>query len=226
MRTLVVFLLVLAVAGVAGDRVAEHVAAGEAESRLAAHGIEDPQVDVGGFPFVTQLLSRSFTDVRVTGAGVEADGARAEQVRVTGRDVYAPDGGDVTVGDLRGQGLVTYDEVVRRSGLRGVDIEQASADRVRLRGDVLVLGESLPVTALCRVRAEGPELRVTPDSFELADGGPVGASLGSELADRFTVSYRMRDLPEGVRLHRVAPRPDGFLVVVRGSDVVFEDIGS
>ena len=105
MRAFVVFLLVIAGAAVAADRVAEHVAAGEAESRLAARGLADPTVDVGGFPFLTQLAARDFSDVRVTGSALDVSGGQAQDVSMTGRDVTAPSGGDVTVGRLDGVGL-------------------------------------------------------------------------------------------------------------------------
>jgi hypothetical protein len=225
-RAFVVFLLVIAGAAVAADRVAEHLAAGEAESRLASKGLSDPQVDVGGFPFLTQLAARDFGDVQVTGSALAVAGGRAQDVTVTGHDVTAPAGGDVTVGRLDGVGLVTYDEVVARSGVPDITIEPSDRpDRVRMRGSVDVLGETVEVVADSTVRARGDRVQVTPRSFELADGGSVGGSLAAQLADRFTVSYRLQDLPEGIDLRGVRATDDGFLVRVHGRDVVFADLG-
>ena len=226
MRAFVVFLLVIAGAAVAADRVAEHLAAGKAESRLASHGLSDPQVDVGGFPFLTQLAARDFGDVQVTGSALAVAGGRARDVSVTGHDVTAPAGGDVTVGRLDGVGLVTYGEVVARSGVPDITIEPSDRpDRVRLTGTVEVLGETVEVVADSTVRARGDRVQVTPRSFELADGGSVGGSLAAQLADRFTVSYRLQDLPEGIDLRGVRATDDGFLVRVHGRDVVFADLG-
>lgn len=226
MRAFVVFLLVIAGAAVAGDRVAEHLAAGEAESRLAEHGLADPQVDVGGFPFLTQLAGRDFGDVHVTGSALDVSGGQAQDVSLSGHDVTAPSGGDVTVGRLDGVGLVTYDEVVARSGVRDVTIEASDRpDRVRLRGSVAVLGETVDVVADSTVRARGDRVQVTPRSFELADGSSVGGSLAAQLTDRFGVIYRLGDLPEGIELRGVRATDDGFLVRVTGRDVVFTDLG-
>jgi hypothetical protein len=225
-RAFVVFLLVVAGAAVAADRVAAHLAAGEAESRLAEHGLSDPQVDVGGFPFLTQLAARDFGDVHVTGSGLDVADGRAQDVSVTGHDVTAPSGGDVTVGRFNGVGLVTYDEVMARSGLPDITIEPSDRpDRVRLRGSVDVLGETVDVVADSRVRAHGKRLQVTPRVFELADGGSVGGTLAAQLADRFTVAYTLRDLPDGIELRGVRATDDGFLVRVAGRDVVFADLG-
>ena len=120
MRTFLVVLLLLAGAAVVGDRVAEHLAAGEAESRLAAQGLADPQVEVGGFPFLTQLAAREFSDVRVTASNLDVEQGTARDVDVTARGVAAPSGGDVTLAEVEGSGLVTYDEVVSRAGVRRI----------------------------------------------------------------------------------------------------------
>jgi len=225
-RTFVVFLLVLAGVAVAGDRVAEHLAAGEAESRLAAHGVTDPQVDVGGFPFLTQLAAREFSDVRVTASALDVDQGTARDLDVTARGVAAPSGGDVTLGEVEGSGLVTYDEVVARAGVPDLRMRPGDApDSVRMTSTVQVLGEPVEVAATSRVRATGRTVRVTPQSFELADGSSVGGSLTATLADRLTVVYPLRDLPHGVTLRGVRATAEGFVVAVEGRDVVLRDLG-
>jgi len=226
-RAFLVFLLVLGAAAVGADRVAEHVATDAAESRLEARGVSDPQVDVAGFPFVTQLLDRRFGEVHVTGRALELDGGRAERVSRTGLDVDAPPGGDVTVGQLRGQGLVTYDEVLARAGLDGVRIEpvRGRADRVRLISTVEVLNQPLDVAAVSRVQARGREVRVVPQRFELADGGSVGGAVAAQLGDRLTVTYELRELPDGLEVRSARATDQGFVVTVTGSDVVGADLG-
>jgi hypothetical protein len=122
--------------------------------------------------------------------------------------------------DVHATGLVPYDEVLRRSGANGVRLEPADGGRVRLRGDAEVLGQTVPVAAVGRVRASGRSIRVVPSGFEV-DGVPVdSASLLDAVGARFTLTYRLRDLPEGLRVTGVTARPDGFEVVVTGHDVV------
>jgi hypothetical protein len=219
MRTLLVTLLVLAAAAVGGDRVAEHVAAGRAEDRLAAHGVTDPQVEVAGFPFLTQLLSRRFGDVSMTGSAVEVNGTHAERVQVRATDVDVPASGDATAGTVRATLLVSYQEVLDRAGLRGLRMSPAGGGDVRLRGSVEVLGSTVDVTTVGTVRAHGARIEVVPQSFELADGGSVSGSLKSLLVDRFGISYTFRSLPDGVSVRRVAAGPEGFLVTLVGTDV-------
>lgn len=60
---------------------------------------------------------------------------------------------------------------------------------------------------------------VTPTSLRLAGGGAVDERLSGLLAERFTSSYRIRGLPEGVQIDRITPAHDGFVVDVSGRDV-------
>ena len=94
-----------------------------------------------------------------------------------------------------------------------------------MTSSVQVLGEPVEVVATSRVRATGRTVRVTPRSFELADGSSVGGSLTPALADRLTVVYPLRDLPDGVTVRGVRATADGFAVAVEGRDVVLRDLG-
>jgi hypothetical protein len=219
-RTLLVTLVVLLLLAVGADRVAEKVATDRAETRLAAEGLQDPRVEAGGFPFLLQLLDRRFDDVHVTASALDSRAGRARDLDVTATSVSWPQEGAARAGSVRGTGLVTYDEVLRRSGAQGVRLDQATGGRVRLRGDAEVLGQTVPVAAVARVRAGGRSIRVVPTGFEV-DGAPVDSpSLLDTLGARFTITYRLRDLPAGLRVSGVTARPDGFEVVVTGHGVV------
>lgn len=222
-RTLLVVLLVLSVVAVAGDRVAEHLVTSDAEQRLAENGVTDPQVDVSGFPFLTQLVSRRFDDVTLTGTGAEVGRARVSDIRVRARQVELPSGADATAGGLRANVLVPYDEVLERAGRPELAMSPAGDGRVRLRGEVDLLGRTVEVVAVGRVQVGDTRLRVRPQSFRLPDGGAVDATLRGLLDDRFTISYPLRPaLPDGVTLRRVSATADGFRVTLTGRDVSFD----
>jgi hypothetical protein len=218
-RAFLVVVIVLLLAAVGADRVAERVATDRAETRLAAEGVSNPQVSVSGFPFLTQLAARSFDSVTMSGAAVTSSSGSARDLTVVAHDVALPEGGHATAGSVRGSGLVAYAEVVRRSGAQDVSLTAASGGRVRMRGTATVFGQSVPVAALGRVRAAGRSLRIEPTGFEVAGRSVDSASLLDALGARFTLVYRLRDLPPGLRLHSVQATADGFRVVVTGSDV-------
>lgn len=220
MRAFLVALVVLALAGVGGDRLAHRLATDEAEQRLAAEGFTGAEVDVGGFPFLTQLVSRRFDSVDVAAASVERDGLRAGDLTATATDVSAPSGGQVSAARLTGEGTVSYDEVVDRLGVPGLRLEPGADGQVRLRREVTVLGRSLDVTAVGEVRAQGRRIRVVPTGIEVA-GGAVGADIRGLLVDELTVTYPLRDLPDGVSVDSITAARDGFVVRVTGEDVTF-----
>ena len=225
MRAFLVALVVLALAGLGGDRLAHRLATDEAEQRLAAEGFTDAQVDVGGFPFLDQLVSRRFDSVDVAAASVERDGLRASGLTATASDVSAPSGGRVSAGRLIGKATVTYQEVVDRLGVPGLRLEPGGDGQVRLRRQVTVLGRALDVTAVGEVRAQGRRIRVVPTGVELAGGGSVGADLRGLLVDELAVTYPLRELPDGVTVQDISAARDGFLVRVTGQDVTFTSAG-
>ncbi|MBM2615432.1 DUF2993 domain-containing protein [Actinoplanes sp. LDG1-06] len=77
------------------DRVAAEVVERQVASRLkCAAGLSDvPEVTLGGFPAVTQLVSRSLDDVRVTADDVTAGKATLSHVAVAAQDLKLADGG-------------------------------------------------------------------------------------------------------------------------------------
>jgi LmeA-like phospholipid-binding len=219
MKKLLVVVVVLALLGVAGDRVARKFATDEAQRRLVAAGLTSPQVDVRGFPFLTQLFARHFDDVRVTTASVRLGTRRADEVSGTARDVTVPTSGPATVGRLIARGTITYAEVLQQVHQVGLQLSAAGSGQVQLRRRVTALGRTYSVVAKGRVEPSGNTLRVTPTSFALAGGGAVNPQLSQLVAGQFAVSYRIRGLPAGVQIDRITAAAHGFIVDVSGRNV-------
>lgn len=225
MRKFVVVLAVLALVGLAADRVAHRVATDEAESRLAAEGLSAVSVDVGGFPFLDQLLRRRFDQVSVRATSLRTDAGSAEQIRLTARDVAAGSDGTATAGAVSARGTVTYAEVLRQVDREGLRLSDAGDGKVRVRGDVTLLGRTLTASAVGRVEIRGRRLQVVPTNVELADGSALDVELAQSLADRLSVGYRLPDLPDGVVVRQIVPAASGLVVTVSGRNVSFSDIG-
>jgi len=224
MRKLLVALIVLALVGIAADRVAHVLATNEAESRLVAHGLEDPDVSVGGFPFLGQVLQRHFDEVRVRATSLQTESGRAEDLDVTAYDVDAPAGGAVTVGRLSGHGTVTYAEVLRQAGVEGWELSDAGNGNVRIQRDVTLQGQTVTATATGRVEPRGQRLRVVPTDVRIEGGGAGAAALADTFADQLALTYSLRALPEGMTVQRVEAGPTGFVVTVSGRDLTFSDL--
>jgi hypothetical protein len=219
MRAFLIALFVLVLAALGGDRLAHRLAADEAEQRLTAEGLREPQVAVEGFPFLPQLLSRSFGEVQVEAAALRRDGRLVRDVTATGLDVEGPRNGQVTVARLTAQGTVPYDEVLDEVGVPGLSLDHAGGDEVALAREVTVLGRTVSVSATGRVEVGGNRLRIVPTGFELAGGEPVDSGLRPLLVDRFSVTYPLRGLLDGLSVQRVTAAPEGFEVEISGDDV-------
>lgn len=225
MRKLLIVLVVLGALVVAGDRIAAKVAADQAEKRLVREGFTDPSVGVHGFPFVTQLLSRDFDEVtlqaaslrRATSRGVTA---QADSVTATMRGVTAPSNADVHVRTAVVSGTIRYDVIEAAVGLSSFQLSKGSGDEVRVRREVRVLAKNYTVAGRGRIEAQGTRLRIVPTNVVVEGSGPVDDAVTRLLGDRLTVSYRIPNLPEGVRVDKVTAVAEGLRVDASGRDVV------
>jgi LmeA-like phospholipid-binding len=219
MRKLLVVLIVLGLLAVIADRVAAKFATDEAQRRLVNAGLASPQVDVHGFPFLTQLLARHFDDVQVSASAAEIGTGRAEHVSGTAQDVTVPSSGPAMAGQLSAKGTIAYAEVLRQVNQPGLQLSNAGKGQVELRRDVSVLGRTYSAVARGRVKGDGDRLLITPTSVQLAGGGAIDAQLSNLIKDRFTLGYRIRGLPDGLKIERINPTGDGFVVSVAGRNV-------
>lgn len=93
-RSVILLLVVLVVVGllVGADRVAAGIAGGQAASRLqTSQGLAaTPSVRFAGFPFLTQAVSGTYSDIVVDIDGLTRDGLRLEHIRAHLQGVHAP----------------------------------------------------------------------------------------------------------------------------------------
>lgn len=219
MRKLLVFLIVIAVLAVGGDRLAAKLVANEAQRRLVAEGLTGPSVRMHGFPFLTQLAARDFTRVSVTADGINVGAGEARGISAELTDVRAPQSGPVQIGATTARGTVPYDVVTRAVGSASLQLALAPGGQVQVTQTVEVAGQSFDVIATARVLARGTRLRIVPTALEVAGGLRLDRSLSALLADRVAIVYAIPDLPAGVQVERVTATESGFLVRVTGRDL-------
>jgi uncharacterized membrane protein YgcG len=198
---LLVGLLVLVVLVVVGDRVAGRVMASQIESGLVESGFEEPvEVQLGGFPFLTQLLERRLTRVEVDAPSYllvprSEDGQpTAEPIPVT--QVHAvlhgawQRNGDIIARTAEMEGVLAFSEVEQRLGENSnVTLSAAQDGQVRVEAFLEVLGQRLTVAGTADVVAEeGTTIAIYPGRLELpglsgGDDASDGGSSGSDSSD-------------------------------------------
>lgn len=227
MKLLVALVLLLAVL-VVGDRVAASVTEGVVAERLQESGglTAVPDVEIGGFPFLTQALAGRYDDVVVRASDVQVDQlvitdftATAQGLQIPLSDALSGSVSQVPVEELRSIARLSYADLSQRSGERRLTVGPADGGRVRVAGELDILGATLSASAVSRLSLDGSDVVVTGESFdvgnELADA-VVTAAVG----DRLDLRVPIGPLPYGLQLTGVEAGTDGVVVSSAASDVV------
>jgi LmeA-like phospholipid-binding len=224
-RRLLAALLVLAVLLLLADRgsalVAERLIAARAQDSADLQA--SPSVDVGGFPFLTQVLAGRYDDVRlrargpVAGTPVDRLDVRVTGARVPLRTLSSGGPRSVPVDGLRATVLLSYAALSQQVG-RGLRVS-AAGDRLRVEGTVEVLGRTLRATATSSVRLADGRVQVRAQEFS-SGSDVVDRLLDGALGDRFDLDVPVPALPYGLRLSGLEVQQDGLLLTAASGPTV------
>ncbi|MFF8280240.1 DUF2993 domain-containing protein [Streptomyces lateritius] len=226
MRALRILLIVAVVLGgifVGIDRLAVGYAESEAADRVrlgpARAGSTD--VDIKGFPFLTQLMDKRFDEVDVVLTGVEATAGkrkiRISEMSATLHDVTL--NGDSTgarAATADGTALISYADLTAAAE-RDVRIAYGGNGKVKVTGGIQILGRTVTRSVLSTVTlVDGHTIRVRADEVP-GEGIPGVEQLVRQRTD---FDRRIGGLPTGMKLEKVEAREDGVAITVTGKDVV------
>lgn len=220
---LVVLLALLLVADRVGASLASNAVAAEVQSstRLSS----EPEVEVTGFPFLTQALAGRYDRVEVGATDVPAGDLVLSRLDTTLTGVQLPlsdalsgSVDRVPVEGVRARALVGYSELARRAGDRQLTVAPAG-DRVRVTGSVEVLGRTLSATAVSRVEVVEGDLVVTAEAYEVGSE-TADDLLTRALGDRLDLRIPVTGLPYGLQVSGVEIEPAGVVVLATASDTV------
>lgn len=225
MRALGVLLVLLLGLGVLLDRVAVGVAeeqvARQVESRGALAG--QPDVEVRGFPFLTQAVRGRYDDVRLSlsaedlGApvGTEAD-VVLHGVRLPLSAVLAGEVREVPVDRIDGTATLAYELLAGELG--GNTTLEREGDGLRITRTVELLGLSLPLTAVGTVSVDAGVLVIDAEEASGAGVDVPGALVG-RVSDLLDLRYPV-ELPFGLQPTGVTPAGNGVVVQVEATGTV------
>ncbi|MEU2119121.1 DUF2993 domain-containing protein [Streptomyces sp. NPDC016459] len=225
MRALRILLVVAVVLGgvlVGIDRLAVAYAESEASSRvkLSAAESESIDVDIKGFPFLTQVADKRFDEVDVKATGVTATAGsrriRVGELTVALRDVTVTgDWAGARAGSASGTALISYADLTAASD-REATVAYGGNGKVKVTGGVKVMGRTLTRTVLSTVSVvNGDTIKVRADEVP-GEGIPGVEDLVRERTD----FERPIGLIAGMKVEKVEPRPDGLAISVTGRDIV------
>jgi hypothetical protein len=203
--------------GIAEDRVAEQIAA---RGELAG----TPEVDITGFPFLTQAVSGRYSDVRIHLTAEELGQPAGTRADVSLQGVHVPLS-DVLSGSVqqipvdRVDGTATLSYALLAAQLGGDTTLSQDGDGIRITKTVEVLGFDFPLTAAGTVTLDGQDVVV--DVRDASAGAvDVPGFVLDTAEDLLDFSYPVPALPFGLELTSVQPAPDGIDVRVAAQDTV------
>jgi hypothetical protein len=213
--TVVVLLGLLLVADRVGAVVASRAVARQVQT--SAGLAVQPDVSIGGFPFLTQALAGRYDAVEVRADRVPAGeltltrlDATLTGVEVALSDALSGSVAEVPVGGVDARALVAYGELSRRSGERRLTVAPAG-DRVRVTGSVEVLGQTLAAIAVSRVELVDGDLLLTAESYEVGNQ-TVDDLLRRALGERLDLRVPVEGLPYGLEVTDVRVEQAGVSV--------------
>lgn len=163
---LAVKLLVAAVAGAAFltlfDRFAVLYAQDKAEAKVkeALKLTAEPEVDIEGFPFLTQVFDKRLDKVRITVPDLAASRVSLAKFEATASDIRL--NGDLptslkgaVVGSMHGDVLLAFDDMNRELGASQVKFSELGPNAIRADGRLPIAGHQLRVRAEARIQRAG-----------------------------------------------------------------------
>jgi LmeA-like phospholipid-binding len=225
-RALLVLVLVLGALFVVADRVGVAVAEDQVADRIAEQGdlAGPPEVDITGFPFLTQAVSGRYDEVRIalTAAdlgqpeGTDADVA-LRGVEVPLSDVLAGSVQQVPVDRIDGTATLSY--ALLSAQLGGDTRLEREGDGLRITRTVELVGQQVPLTATGDLTLDGSDLVVDVDEASGA-GVELPGFVIDRASDLLDLRYTVPPLPFGLQLTGVRPADGGVVVDVEATGTV------
>lgn len=228
MKGLLITLGVLLVLLVAADRVGVLVAEQQVAAQVAQQGRlpGEPDVDITGFPFLTQAVAGRYDDVRISltadelgqPAGTTAD-VSLQGVQLPLSDVLGGRVSQLPVDRVDGTASVPFALLAAQLG--GDTTLARDGDGLRITKTVEVLGQTVPLTAAGTVALDGQDLVVDVSSAAGAgiDVPQVVLEQAQQLLD---FRYTLPALPFGLQLTGLQVTDSGVDVTVAATDVVLQ----
>ncbi|MBD3689719.1 DUF2993 domain-containing protein [Nanchangia anserum] len=224
-RRLLIVVVIVAVLGGIADRAAWWFARDVATSRLADRGVSSPALDIGGFPFLTQVASQRFDDVTVTSPRLVSNGTEIRDLSAHARgvEVSFADRSITSIDSLQLRALIPTDVLTRTIA------EHAAREDVTIatETDHLVARVALPggFTASAPVTLTPAGLSETGYAQVTASFGAVSvdnARVGRLYASRLAlpaVTVPLTSLPRHLEITSIAVRSDGLVIDLAGQGV-------
>ena len=234
--TLLVLLLVLIGLLVVADRVAASYAerriADQVSQETAKQNVQSapPQVAVGGFPFLTQVVAGKYQSISIVlrdvRGAVEGDSVSLPRLDIDAHNVRASidtlrsGQGDVVAQTVDGTGTITYDSVAKLIDQPGVKLAEQQG-KLAVTAPVKVLGQQLTVTGTANLTVNKGQVSIGFENLNAAGlpNIPAARALVNAYARQLSINVPLPKLPFQLDVRQVRVLPEGLAVTASAKDV-------
>jgi hypothetical protein len=232
MKKLLIALIVVVGLLIGADFGARAIAETQATNALAQRTeVNDADVDIHGFPFLTQALSGHYKHVTVTASDVELNRVSAATT-IDAYDVYYPlsDAIDQNVETMTTDRAVVTLRVPMSSiatvlNRPGVTVA-AAGDQVQITTTVTIAGRQIPVSATASVSVSDGTLHLKPStvSFGSVDTSMLPQSVQDAAIKALTFAVPLDGLPVKVQSAQLSVDGSDLAITAEVHDVVVADL--
>ncbi|GAA1896880.1 LmeA family phospholipid-binding protein [Asanoa iriomotensis] len=236
--TLLVLLVVLGGVLVAGDRVAANFAekkiAEQVSQQVAAQKVQSgpPEVSVGGFPFLTQVVAGEYEKITIGLPDVKGDveGNTVSLPRldlvahnvVASIDTLRSGQGDIVAKTVDGSTTIGYDEVAKLINQPDIELSEREGKLwVTAPVQIPLVNQTFTVRGAAELSVEGRQIRIQLKEAT-ADGLPA-VPLAQQVVENFikntSIAFDLPVLPFKMELKQVSPTADGLAVTATATEV-------
>jgi LmeA-like phospholipid-binding len=203
-----------------GAAVAERIAGDTLES--SQHLRSRPEVDIAGFPFLTQLIGGDYDQITVTARDVPL-GPRAHGLVLSWLQVVlhhlsvSSSFSHFHADTATATAIVDYGQLGR---VLGVQLQYAGDGRVEVVKHLTFAGHTFNARVTARPALEGQSLHFTDTRVEGVAGVPD--SIVASLVQIYGVRIPLESIPFDVQLRAVAAGSDGVSLSLAGRNLVYD----
>jgi hypothetical protein len=242
--TLLVFLVIIGVIAVVGDRFARSYAERMISDKVAEQVTnqkatsEKPDVTIEGFPFLTQVAAGRYDAIHIqladfTGPAGNGQTISTKMLDVRATDVQAPldtirsGNGDIVAGAVTGSGLIDYAQLVKLVGQQGVELSEKDGKLVG-KAPVQALGQTFTIRATAALTVKNGGIVQVKFSDVQAEGLPdnsIVRGLVNTYVQKLAFDIKVPALPLKLTVKKVEPKADGLEFTAGASDVALNSSG-
>lgn len=222
LRRLLITIVVLAGLALVADRGACLVAEREAASKFQSSQQlpTRPSVTIKGFPFLTQVLHRELTDVRVSADGlVLRRSGRAVRITHLVAELHgirpSKDLTSATANSGAGTATIGYHDL---SQTTGVSMSYAGDGRLKATQTVTILGQPLSGSVIASLAVHDNQVQVTGTTAQF-DGTTVPQQATDAILALVNQPISFAGLPAGLTITAVTATPNGLVATLTARNV-------